>query len=183
MDNKGKILTLLLATVLSLICIVVGLPLLFFSCGSTQTEVLTVTGIELSAEGPLFSGSNTAQGICRAELDAWLKSRGKTSAEVREVRLTRAQVYVPDTTNLDGLASVTLMFASDNIDMQTMGALNPIPAGQHRIDIPVAQAQQQIKWFVVQPAFSVVLDADLKADSDAGLGMKADLEFSVSIHQ
>lgn len=162
------------------------LSILSFSHCSTEelTEKnLQLKAIEVAASGPLFEGSNTAQGSCRPGLEGLLQDMGMEPGQLRSARLKSATVHLPDTGLTVPLETLSLLFAAEELDMQTMGVLNPVPAGQNPLQIKVAAEQENTAEWLKQPEFTVVLDCGLGGDLDEDLKLKIDLEFTLFIKE
>lgn len=150
--------TLLLASVVAL----VGLT----ACGKKETLRFESGPVELTAEGPLFEGSNTAQGTWRPDLEAFLKTQGATLDQLREARVLEAVLATADSIGFQGIRSASLMFASDAQDMQQVAVLNPFPQDQDRAVLTVANEQKGLAGHLKQQTLTVVADLDLGTDSD-----------------
>lgn len=117
---------------------------IFFLISCTQQEVLTFSTDEVSmlASGPLMEGSNTAKGEFQPALEQWLKEKGASLADVKEARLLKASLTLPDSMNSSLLSEITLHLAAEKADMQKVGVLNPVPEGQTALTLQVAQEQK-----------------------------------------
>lgn len=150
--------TLLLASVVAL----VGLT----SCGKKETLRFESGPLELTSEGPLFEGSNTAQGTWLPGLEAFLKEQGATLDQLREARVVEAVLTPADSLGFQSIRSATVMFASDAQDMQQVAVLNPFPQDQDRAVLTLAGEQKGLAGHLRQQAVTVVADLDLDSDSD-----------------
>ena len=153
------------------------------SCGKVSTLEFKPTPITLTAEGPLFEGSNTAQGVLAgSELEAFLSQGGYSGSAIKSARLVSARISAGnDTLTLDDISEITLQLAAPQADMQKVAVLNPVPAGQNSADLQVAAEQEQIAALVQQPALTCVADINLKKDSDANLAVKCELVFELEV--
>lgn len=140
---------------------------LLAACGTPETLVFESGPIPLTAEGPLFEGSNTAQGQWQPGLEAFLKEHGATVDQVKGARVTGALLEADSTGGLDGIRSVSLSIASDASDMVQVGVINPLLPGQQQAKLTTAGEQKGLVVHLLQPAVTVVADLDLDADSDA----------------
>lgn len=146
-----------------------------------ENQTLSCKNIEVLASGPLFMGSNTAQGSCRPQLEAWMEGKGLQPTQIRDVRLESATVHLPDTGIGVPLESISLLFAADELDMQTLGVLNPVPENQNPVQINVAEVQKTMIEWLEQPQFTAVLDCGLAEDLMDDLRLTLDLEFSIIV--
>jgi hypothetical protein len=153
------------------------------SCGKVSTLEYKAAPITLTAEGPLFEGSNTAQGILtRESLDAFLGKDGYRGAAIKSARLVSARIFTEsDTITLDNISEITLQMAAPEVDMQKVAVLNPVPAGQNSVQLQVAAEQEQIAKLLQQPALTCVADINLKQDSDANLTVRCELVFEIKV--
>jgi hypothetical protein len=149
----------------------------------TETHTLTLKGVVLAAEGPLFSGSNTAQGIATPDLAGWLQSKKKSVQDVRDARLVRVVIQAQDAASMQAISSMSMSFASDMLDMQPVGVLNPVPEGVPSASVSVADKQKHTLAFLRQPVFMVLLDCDMPQDAEDDLTLTADLEFEILLKQ
>jgi hypothetical protein len=153
------------------------------SCGKVSTLEFKPAPVTLTAEGPLFEGSNTAQGVLlNAELEALLAKGGYRGAAVKSARLVSAQIFTEaDTLTLDNLSEITLQLAAPDVDMQKVAVLNPVPAGSKSAALQVAGEQEKIAKLLLQPALTLVADVNLKQDAEATLAVKCQLVFEINV--
>jgi hypothetical protein len=144
---------------------------------------LQLKGIELTASGPLFAGPNTAQGSCQAGLENLLKDINLEPGQLHSAQLKSASVHLPDTGLAVPLETLSLLFAAEELDMQTMGVLNPVPEGQNPLKLKVAVEQEKALEWLKQPEFTVVLDCGLGGDQDDDLELAVDLEFTLFVKE
>lgn len=123
--------------------------------------------IPLHAAGPLFEGSNTAQGEWTTGLEAFLSAKGHSMSDLREVRLTSATIAGADSTGLQGIRSVSVQWMGGDQGMQQMAVRNPLPTDSTSVRLTVADEQPKLTELLGQGAVTVVADLDLDADSDA----------------
>jgi hypothetical protein len=155
--------------------------LLLAACGKPQTLSFKTAAIPLSASGPLFEGANTAQGSFTPDIAAFLKQNGLEDATLEKALLKQATIILPDSLNSDLLSEITLQLASDAVDMQKVGVLNPVPPGQLRLDVQVAQEQEKIEDLLQQPSVLLVADVNLKKDQESDWQAQAVLEFTLTV--
>lgn len=155
------------------------------SCGKVSTLEFKPAPIVLTAEGPLFEGSNTAQGVLDgSELNAFLSKGGFSGSSIKSARLVSARIFtLNDTLTLDDISEITLQLAAPQADMQKVAVLNPVPAGQNSADLQVAAEQEQIATLIQQPVLTCVADLNLKKDLDANLEVKGELVFEIEVKQ
>lgn len=135
----------------------------------TEPERLTFESgpIPLLASGPLFEGSNTAQGEWNTGLKAFLTEQGHSLNDLRDVHLTSATIAGADSTGLQGIRSVSVQWMGGAQGMQQMAVRNPLPADSSSVRLTVADEQPKLAELLGQGTVTVVADLDLDADSDA----------------
>jgi hypothetical protein len=136
--------------------------LLLAACGATETIEYKSGPITLTAEGPLFAGSNTAQGTWEPDLAALLDRIGAKPGQLRSARIVEATL----SGDLTGVRGVVLQLASDNLDMGSVAVLNPLPEGRNDVALQVANEQRNTAAYLKEKSVTVVADLDLDADSD-----------------
>jgi hypothetical protein len=144
-----------------------GIALALASCGTPETLTFTSGAIDLTAVGPLFEGSNTAQGEWITGLEAFLTQHGHTLKDLREVRLTNASISGADSTGLQGIRSVSVQWMGGDQGMQQMAVRNPLPADSASVQLTVADEQPKLAELLGQGTVTVVADLDLDVDSEA----------------
>jgi hypothetical protein len=164
-----------------LILLTAVLAILLSSCRESHTLTFRTQPIVLTASGPLFEGANTAQGQFNPALADFLKQQGFSIDNLDEALLTKASLVLSDSLNSDLISEVTLQLASDDVDMQKVGVLNPVPANQTQLDMSIAQEQQKIADLLRQNNVLVVADVNLRADTAVDWTAKGTLEFSITV--
>lgn len=166
--------------------ILFALPVVaLFSCGKTEQLDYKPAPLTLVAEGPLFEGSNTAQGILsRTGLDAALQQSGLDAGKIAAARLTEVRISTTsDTLNLDNISAITLQLAAPGADMQQVAVLNPVPSGQKSLTLQIAGEQEKIARLLQQPELTCVADVNLRTDTDANLALRCELAFEISVRR
>jgi len=158
-------------------------PFALFLVACSSSEVLSFTTGEVSilASGPLMEGSNTAQGEYQPALEQWLQSKGASMADVREAKLLKASLLLPDSMNSSLMSEITLHLAAEKADMQKVGVLNPVPEGQTGLVLQTAQDQKNIADFLRQPSMTFVADINVKKDTLPDLHLKGIFEFQITL--
>jgi hypothetical protein len=154
---------------------------LFMACSDSQTLTFKTQPIALVASGPLFEGANTAQGEFMPQLEAYLKQQGLDAKDLQKAELQKVSITLPDSLNSDLLSEVTLQLAADQVDMQKVAVLNPVPEGQTNITLQVAQEQKKIADLLRQNKVLLVADANIKKDLAADWHGEAVLEFLLTL--
>lgn len=135
-------------------------------CGKSETLLYESGPIQLSAEGPLFEGTNTAQGSWQPGMAEFLKENGATLDQLREARVLSVVLSASDDVGLRGIKSASVMLASEASDMQQVAVLNPFPQDQDSAELTIASEQKGLAGHLRQEQVTVVADLDIDADSD-----------------
>jgi len=157
--------------------------LLLASCAKKEVLTFNTNEVDLIASGPLTEGSNTAQGEFKPALEAWLRSKGANITDVTEAKLVKASLSLPDSMNSSLISEITLHLASEKVDMQKLGVLNPVPEGQTALSLQVAQDQKEIAGFLRQPAVTFVADINVKKDTMPDMHLKGIFEFQITVNR
>ncbi len=137
------------------------------ACTEPEHLVYESGPIPLVATGPLFEGTNTAQGEWTTGVEAFLKAEGHQLADLREVRLTGATLTGADSTGLQGIRSVSVQWVGGEQGMVQMAVRNPLPVDSSTVALTVADEQPKLAELLRTGTITVVADLDLDADSDA----------------
>jgi hypothetical protein len=165
-----------------LLSILLGSILLFSGCSKSRTLSFSIENLPISAEGPLFEGSNTAQGNYEVALEAFLAENGSDLDQLKSIRLKSASLSTSaDSLNFDQIKAITLQFASDQTEMVDGGVLNPVPAGQQKVALKMPAEPKNLADFFRQKQFTIVSDLDLKQDQESNLGLLGNFEFEVVV--
>jgi len=165
---------------LALVCL--G-SILLFSCGKVSTHQFTGVEIELLADGPLFEGANFATGDYTVDLTSFLEEHGATEKDIQSIRLVNASLEMTDSINFDIIQEITLSFAGEKADMQKVGVLNPVPTGQQMVKVQIADDQEKIKSFFMEPSFTAVVDFNLNQDTMIDIRLRGNFDFEISLKQ
>lgn len=157
------------------------------SCNSEDSKKATFTldNLTIFAEGPLFEGSNTGQVEVSDALAGFLKENNLTEKQLSNASLSTCKIsYSPESDsvemqNLNMLESLTLQFAADELDMMSLGVINPIPEGQNEVNLNISDEQDGILEFLKQSSFYVVTDAILEQDLIDDMKLSCSLTFEI----
>lgn len=152
-----------------------------FACTEPQTLTFKTPPIAMVASGPLFEGTNTAQGDFFPNIADYLKQQGLPLSSLENATLQMVSFALPDSLNSDIVGEITLQLAADQVDMQKVAVLNPVPAGQTQLTLSVAQEQKKIAALLKQNKMLLVADVNLKKDLEADWQATAVLEFLLTI--
>jgi hypothetical protein len=88
---------------------------------------------------------------------------------------------LPDSMNSSLLSEITLQLAADQVDMQKVGVLNPVPEGQTKLTLNIAKEQEKIGKILQQADMTFVADVNIKKDTANSLPIKGIFEFKITI--
>jgi hypothetical protein len=102
-------------------------------------------------------------------------------ADVREAKLVKASLILPDSMNSTLISEITLHLAAEKADMQKVGVLNPVPEGQTGLVLQTAQEQKNIADFLRQTSMAFVVDINVKKDTPSDLHLKGIFDFQITL--
>ena len=151
----------------------------FYSCnGSSKKATYKIEKANFTLEAPLFSGANSTQAEHKLDLSAIKKELGIDGDEVKSAKLTKAIIYFQDSASTDIANSIVMSLAGDNVNMAQMAVANPLEEGKKEVVLK-GSSEAEIAAFFNQTMMYIVLDVDLKNDSESTLILTADLEFEL----
>jgi ABC-type glycerol-3-phosphate transport system substrate-binding protein len=147
------------------------------ACSNTETLTFESEEVTLTAEGPLYDGSNTASATWTADLSALnIDPATIQSARVKSITITTDS---PD--DLALIQDITFQFAGKDVSMQQVGFLNPVPAGSSSLSLQIAVEQKDIAKFFQLPNMTWVSDVNLSAEKEENLQLKVRLNFELEV--
>ena len=153
-----------------------ALLLVAVACGKTEKVDYSTEEIVLTAEGPLYDGSNTATATWKANL-ADILGEGKLSA----ARLTAITITAEEPADLALINDITLQFAGKDVAMKKVAFLNPLPAGANSVTLQVADEQDGLADFFALDEITLVADLNLKGEYEGNMTLKAKLDFTFDV--
>jgi len=166
-----------ISNILSLSLFVIAVVL--GSCGgSGKKATYKIEKASFNLEAPLFSGANSTQAEHKLDLSAIKKELNIDGGEVKSAKLTKAIIYFQDSASTDLANSIVLSLAGDKVNMAQMAVANPLEAGKKEV-ILKSSSEAEIAEFFNQVMMYIVLDVDLKNDTESTLKLSADLEFEL----
>ncbi len=97
---------------------------------------------------------------------AFLTETGATPDQLTEARVLGATVSGTGDEGFRGIRSLSVMLASDAMDMLQVAVLNPFPQDQGRAELTIADEQKGLVGHLQQDNVTVVADLDIDADSE-----------------
>ena len=149
---------------------------LFNSCsGPAEEKSVELTNLVLTAEGPLYEGSNTFQTTVTEPLKKFLSENGLTAENIQEIKVAKCVLTATDSNAFNMYSGINVQLFSDNSEMQNVAVVNPVPENKEQIEAKVAAEQEKIADIFKDKDVYVVGDALLKED------VEDNLQFTVSL--
>jgi hypothetical protein len=144
---------------------------LMSSCGGGTKKKLEKVQVKLVSEGPVYSGSNTATGTWKPDLQG--------IGKVKSARFTTATISSTDTT-LAGIAeNLVLQMAAPETEMKKI-AFHKGSISSNEVKLQVAEEQEGLKTFFKGQDITFVIDYDLLPE-EINENLQFTLEFDVEI--
>jgi len=151
----------------------------FASCGgSGKKATYKIEKASFQLEAPLFSGANTGQAEHKIDLAVLKKELGLDDADVKSAKLVKAVIYFQDSALTDVANSLVLSLAGDKVNMAQIAVANPLETDKKEVVLK-GSSEAEIAEFFNQAMMYIILDVDVKADSETSLKLLADLEFEL----
>ena len=138
------------------------LAVLLHACGGkTKSIEVTTPTLELTAEGPLFEGANTATATWELDLQTLRQESGVEQAKLKEAKIKRITITLQDGEELPSLEKMVMELTSKNLSMTRVGLYEgKIEAGK-AFELAVAQQQENLKAAFEDGKITFVGDFDL----------------------
>lgn len=155
-----------------------SMVILVASCGTKNKEILTLTPISLSAEGPYFEGPNSFQGTIGEDVAKYLQEKGYKKEQLKEIKIVKAAI------GLDSLAmdiqDLTLQVVSEKESMQKLAFINPLKKGEQNIQLSIAKEQTDLVSYFLEGG-TLILDANFLKDKEENIDFTAKLELELTL--
>jgi len=126
--------------------------------GSSSTQSLETPELQLSAEGPLYAGANSATATWEFDLKEVL---GKTGTEVSEAKITSVEVVLTAADTLPVMEKMVFEMTSKNTPMTRIGLYEgKITPGQP-FTLTIAEEQENLAAAFADGKITFVGDFDL----------------------
>jgi hypothetical protein len=146
-----------------LLILSLGLFMATLASCSTETENHTVNSpeLQLTAEGPLFEGANTATASWEFDLAELLGRTQEGEVNVKSARLTQLEIILEEGDNLPGIQNMVFEMTSKNTPMTRLALYEGrIEPGQ-AISPNVASQQEKLSTAFQDGKITFVGDFDL----------------------
>lgn len=154
---------------------------LLISCSNVETHTLTLTDVELVAEGPLFEGANMATADQDIDLTASIESLEGAYKSVKSAKLTSAVLHMIDTISFNFIDDISLLLASDNADMTQVALLSEVPPDATVVELNVGNDQKGLNKILNDEKITFVADMNINQDTFIDLRIRGDFIFELEI--
>lgn len=162
--------------ILSLTIILIGIG----ACSKNEkTATLTFNNIQISAEGPLYEGANTAQGEVLNELNAFAKENGIDINTISSARLKSFSISAYDSNDLSVYTGFNIQLASEKTDMIQAAAINQIEPGAKLANGTLSSEQKGLLDLLKQDKFILVADANVASDTSMNIKLIGKMEVEI----
>jgi hypothetical protein len=148
--------------------------------GPTESVERQTDNLLLTAEGPLYDGSNTATYTWPVDLNALL-GEGYTAADIAKARITGIRITAVNPDNLSLINDITFQLAGSGVAMQKVGFLNPLPVDANTIELVLAEDQKKLEAFFSLKEITLVADLNLLEEFEDNLELHAQLTFNFDL--
>lgn len=165
----------------SILCL--SLLVLVASCSpeANTSKEFTINTV-LTASGPLFEGSNTCQAEISSNIAEYIAENNITKEQIVNVTLTSATATL-DSASSQLVESINLQVFSDNFPMQNVAFANVSSENNKKVDLKVADLQEQLKSILFDDKSYIIADATIKEDLEDDLNINMELVFSINYHK
>lgn len=147
------------------------------ACSNTETLTFDSEEVTLTAEGPLYDGSNTAS----ADWTADFSQQGIDPAAIQSARVKSISISTANPADMALIQDITFQFAGKDVSMQQVGFLNPVPTGSSTLSLQIADEQEDIAKFFKLANMTWVSDVNLNAEKEDNLELKVRLGFELEV--
>lgn len=163
-----------------IIAVIPGIFLLACS-GAGEKVDLTVTDLELFAEGYLFDGSNTATATWSFDQAKILEEKGHTGKKISQARITSITLSSEQSAELPSIDKVVIEMAAPGTRMIRIGLLQESLEPGESYPLQIADTQKGLEKFFEQQEITFVADANLLEDFEDDLRLKLRVSFELEV--
>jgi hypothetical protein len=147
---------------------------LFTGCtGSSTIQEIVSPELQLTAEGPLYSGANSATAIWEFDLKEILGSGEKV---VSKAKINSVEVFLKESETIPAMEKMVFEITSKNTPMNRIGLYEgPLPQGQV-IALTIAEEQENLASAFADGKMTFVGDFDLLDEEYLG-----NVEFALKV--
>jgi hypothetical protein len=141
--------------------------------GSSTIQEIETPELQLSAEGPLYGGSNSATATWEFDLSELLGSKEK---QVSEAKITSVEVILKGVENLPALEKMVLEVTSKNTAMTRIGLYEGAIGEGQAVALTIASEQENLASAFADGKMTFVGDFDLLDEEYLG-----NVEFALKV--
>jgi len=148
------------------------------SCGGGIDKVYEISNLELSMEGPLFEGPNSASASHKVDLS----KIGSSASNVKGATLSKIVLRLPDSLSFDNFSDFKFQLTADDAAMTEAAQLNPVPAGQSSIELKTSSEADLTDFFKLNE-FIILIDGNVKEEVYDNFNFEVDLVFNLKVSE
>jgi hypothetical protein len=160
------------------------------ACGTKKTQTVTLSDIVLTAEPPLFAGSNTLQATYKLSLATLLQNPAITGEKLELVRLKSATLRLLDSASQKNCDAAVLQLAATDAEMTnaavSTGLSTCAVAGSDK-KVPCFQmkaaAEGDFTDLFRQQEIIFVADANLLQDTELPFSLTGEFTFEITTEE
>ncbi len=141
--------------------------------GSSTTQPLETPELQLSAEGPLYAGANSATATWEFNLAEIVGATGK---EISEARITSVEVLVNGTDSIPSMEKMVFEMTSKNTPMTRIGLYEGGISKGQPFTLTIAEEQENLAAAFADGKMTFVGDFDLLDEEYMG-----NVEFTLKV--
>ncbi|MFN4299120.1 MAG: hypothetical protein ACK4EX_05220 [Thermaurantimonas sp.] len=141
-----------------------------------ETAQADVT-VEVTAEGPLYEGSNTSIGVWKVNLGELFPEIDFSKTKIKSARIEEVTLEFDPSYKVK---AAKVEISGRNVDMQKIAFANNIGENESSVKLLVAEEQKDIEKFLLLDAVNVVTDVDLAEDLESDFSAVVKLKVSIN---
>jgi hypothetical protein len=156
--------------------------LLFAACsGPTERVTTAPVTIPLTADFPLYEGSNTAIGEWTIDWNAMVSDQSISAEQLKEAKVAKVIVDIADADYAGLMDQITLQLTTANSEMQKVAFLNPVQMDATSFELQIATEQNELAEMFKEDKLVLVADINTVEDleDDFILNIAITFEFEV----
>jgi hypothetical protein len=160
------------------VLLLLSVTLTFASCGGGVDKVYEVNNLQLSMEGPLFEGPNSASINHKVDLS----QIGSSAAKIKGATLSKIVLRLPDSLNFDNFSDFKFQLTADDAAMTEAAQLNPVPTGKSSLELKTSSEADLSEFFKLDE-FIILIDGNVKEENYDNFNFAVDLVFSLKVSE
>lgn len=168
----------------ALLVLFIGISISFlFSCsGETEKLIINSPELQLSAEGPLFEGANTATASWEFNLSELIGKTEQEKANIKNAKLTQVEIILQNSEELPGIEKMVFEMTSKNTPMTRLGLYEGKIESGKPFGLSLASKQEKLASAFEDGKITFVGDFDLLEEEywdDIHFSLKATFELEI----